>query len=195
MKRNMFVASLSLFVAGTSQAAVLWDETLNGDLSSVASAPTTTSVTAGSNTVEGTVQYASIVGDSDRDFLHIHLAPGQSITNIYLDRFVGQDEVAFFGVVEGSSLTFNPDFANPNDMLGYVLFEPGLVNFDLLPLMAGGGGAQGFTPPLTGTDYTFWIQQMGDPTDYKFNFVVAPEPASFAPIGLGLLALVLRRRK
>jgi hypothetical protein len=63
--------------------------------------------------------------------------------------------------------------------------------------MGAGSGAIGFTPPLTGSDYTFWIQQFNaQPFGYSFNFVVAPEPDTGVLLSAGMLGLLgfARRR-
>jgi hypothetical protein len=69
------------------------------------------------------------------------------------------------------------------------------VGRDLLPQMGTASGAMGFTPPLTGSSYTFWIQQLGSTTSYQFDAVVAPEPGSAALLGCaGMMALRRARR-
>jgi hypothetical protein len=62
--------------------------------------------------------------------------------------------------------------------------------------MCAAAGAIQCTPPLIGTDYTFWIQQTGaQPFAYSMNFVVSPEPGTAALCAFGLLGLVGWRRR
>jgi hypothetical protein len=52
----------------------------------------------------------------------------------------------------------------------------------------------GFTPPLTGSTYTWWIQQTGASlVTYQLDFVVTPEPATIGIMVTGAL-MVGRRR-
>jgi hypothetical protein len=41
-----------------------------------------------------------------------------------------------------------------------------------LPEIGDGAGAQGFNPPLTGSTYTFWLQQTEENSTYQLDFVV-----------------------
>ena len=104
--------------------------------------------------------------------------------------------LVFSSVAAAVPRSWDANGANPANLLGWALFGPGVgnMNTNILPTIGTGAGSQGFTPPLTGSDYTFWIQQTGDPCTYHLNFVVVPEPATtFA--GAGLAGLLLRRKK
>jgi hypothetical protein len=86
--------------------------------------------------------------------------------------------------------------------LGWAHFGPNeeangaAVGADLFNTMAANTGG-GFTPPLTGTSYTFWVQDNSSDANYRFDFVVAPEPAtsSFAAITLAIALGWIRRRR
>jgi hypothetical protein len=82
-------------------------------------------------------------------------------------------------------------------LLGRAHFGPGnadVIGQNFLPHLGQGQGAIGFTGPLTGPSYSFWIRQTGQPTNYHYQlgFVIAqvPEPAtiSLTLLGLSLLA-------
>ena len=69
------------------------------------------------------------------------------------------------------------------------------VGTDLLTLM--GMEGMGFSPPLTGSIYTFWVQQTDDFTEYALEFTVEPIPSPGAGAAglLGAAGLVARRRR
>lgn len=187
MRRNLVSLAL-VAAAASSHAVVVWDEGLDGDLSGDRLVPTTVDLGFGDNEVVGAVE------PGDLDYLHIRLGPGEVLTDLRLTNYVSNDFAAFIAIQAGSVFTepnSNPNVAN---LLGWYLFGPGDVGQNLLPAMGSNFGVIGFTPPLTGSDYTLWIQQTGDPTDYTFNFVVVPEPSTMALLAGGL-ALVARRRK
>jgi hypothetical protein len=69
------------------------------------------------------------------------------------------------------------------------------IGENILPHLGQGQGAIGFTGPLIGPSYLFWIQQTGFLTNYQLGFVVAPvpEPATLTLAATGLLLVALRR--
>jgi hypothetical protein len=129
---------------------------------------------------------------TDQDYLRIDVPAGLALTEIRLQAFESQDSMAFVGIQSGTTFSFDPDdaFANIGSLLGWSHFGPGMdheIGDDILPSIAEGFGAIGFTPPLPGGSYTMWLQQTGGHTDYQFDFVVAPEPAACL---LGVTALM-----
>jgi hypothetical protein len=178
-------------LAPLATAQTGWDETTQGDLSSDRFNPTQVPLAFGSNRVIGNTQ------ETDRDFLTITLAPGQQLGSLFLENYVGEDGASFIGMQAGSFLTVDPDDAAPSDLLGWALFGPSHnnVGLDILPEMGDNFGIVGFVPPLPSGTYTFWIQQLGPPTDYTFNFVVVPAPSGAAVLaGMSALAMIRRRR-
>ncbi len=185
--KSLTLAALFL-CAAYGGSAVIWDESIHGDLSGNHLVPDTLSVSIGSNIIIGST------GDYDRDYFHFSLAPGESLTAIVLLDYVSEDHYSFLAVQEGTFITEDPVDPNVENLLGWTLFGPHLIGSDLLPLMGEGMGAIGFVPPLTGSDYAFWLQQTGDHTDYVLDFQVVPEPSTMAAVGL-LLGLAIRKRR
>ena len=183
-------------VTASSRAAVLWDEAVNGDLSNDRLSPTAFVLAPGTNSLVGGVEHGEL------DYVSVKVLPGQEFVALVLASFVGNDSTAFIAIQSGTTFTAAPPFPNPNTMLGYAHFGPGgtfgaQVGNDLFYAMSKAGGAMGFSSPLASGDYSFWIQQTGEHTDYQFDFIVVPEPASLFMAGCGIAGLLLlsRRRK
>lgn len=188
--KHILLSSVAFAICAASQAQVIWNEAVNGDLSGNRLAPTTLALGLGNNNL------IASMGGSDKEYVHFTLAPGMSLTSIFLTGYVSNDEFSFIGFQAGSTMTEDPLTANPANLLGYALFGGSAdIGVDLLARMQAQTGTIGFTAPLTGSDYTFWIQQTGDATDYTLNFTTVPEPTTIAAIGFGLAVLAKRRRK
>lgn len=184
----MIRATLAFVAACLSAAAfgqVIWDENVQGDLSNDRLAPTSLTLGVGDNIL------IANMGWEDKDYVHFHLGPSMALERIVVVSYVSDDPISFIGVQAGTVFTEPATGTNVANLLGYALWGAADIGTDILPRIGQGPGAIGFTPPLTGTDYTFWIQQTGDPTAYRLNFVTTPEPASLS-LGIGLAAYFLR---
>lgn len=120
-----------------------------------------------------------------------------TLNHIVLKSWQGTDQIGFIAVQTGSIFTEPPTGTNVANLLGYTHIGPGAGNLgsDFLPEMGQGSGAIGFTPPLTGEDYAFWIQQTGpSPVTYQLDFQVLPEPATLLVLSAGLAVLARKRR-
>ena len=172
--------------------AAVYTEELSGDLSNSGSGPSLLNLTLGNNTIGATTL------GGDQDYLRLSVPAGGAIQSLTLQTYSGNDGIAFLGLQAGTTFTEHPDNPDPGGMLGYAHFGTfaGNVGQDLLPSMRTAPGAQGFTLPLTGSDYTLWFQQLGAPSTYTFNAVVTPEPAGgVLVVALGGLLCGRRRRR
>ena len=188
--RNLLVISLAFSASTLALGQTIWDESVHGDLSGDRLNPNNLQLNAGVNSLFAT----SVQGD--REYVHFHLGGGLSLNQLVLVAWDGNDQIAFAGVQSGSTFTEPPTGTNVANLLGYSHFGPGAGNLglDFLPAMGTGAGSIGFTPPLMGSDYTFWLQQTGpNPVTYRLDFVVAPEPALLVSMLAGILAVRKKR--
>jgi hypothetical protein len=83
--------------------------------------------------------------------------------------------VSFISLQAGKIMTVPPDTMSPAKLLGWAHFGTSDEGTDILPAIAAGQGAIGFTPPLGAGTYTFWLQELSVCTcAYQFNFRISP---------------------
>jgi hypothetical protein len=186
---------LGLFTSAAS-GQILWNESTQGDLSGDRLVPTALSLSTGSNLLTATS------GPGDREYLTFTIPTGKVLSGITLVSYAGLDGTAFLGIQQGSVFTEPPSGTVVGNLLGYAHFGtgPGTVGGNILPAVGQGAGAQGFTAPLPAASYAVWLQQLGSPATYQFNFAVTavPEPSQVGMAVGGLLlaaAVVQRSRK
>ncbi|MAJ47579.1 MAG: hypothetical protein CBC35_10000 [Planctomycetes bacterium TMED75] len=187
-------------VCGASASAdLMWDEAIDGDLSSDYLNPTQL-FTKGVNNhvIFTTIGAAENGGDQDREYFTFEVAQGYELVSIVLDGFETDPEtnLGFIGIANGSVFPTPPGAPDPTQLLGYYLLGVSDVGSDILQAMGQGGGSQGFSGPLGAGSYTFWAQETGPSTDnWDLNFIVTEVPAPGALALLGLGGLAARRRR
>lgn len=189
-KRVLSLSLISLLLPSVVSAAT-WNEGTNGDLSGDRLSPTSLTLSLGTNSVTATSGGSPTV---DREYLHVTLPAGLQLSAINVASYAGTDSKAFIGVQSGSTMTVDPAAPSAATLLGYYHFLEDDLGTNVLDDMATGPGAIGFTPPLAGSDYTFWMQQTGAPATYQLDFVTVPEPAGLTLLAVAGAALFAGRR-
>jgi hypothetical protein len=193
------VAMFSIVLVGsltsTASAAVAWDESVDGDLSTDPNAPTPVSFSLGSNLISG-----SITGPDDiRDYLTFTIPTGMALAELRQLEYVtlpgGEPGNRGFHAIIAGNTSFLPDASNIGNFLGGNHVDPLPVGTDMLPALAAATlGGTGFTIPLGPGTYTYHIQQTTQIlTGYSLDFELVPEPTSLALLTIAVPALVRRR--
>jgi hypothetical protein len=173
---------LLLVLASPLSAAVIHDESVDGDISTNPAAPTAVVFAPGGNTIIGTV---SDILDTDRDYITFTIAPGQSLTQMNLLVYT-PDDTGFLALNAGpTSVIPSPGTA--------AFFLAGLhvsgehQGTDLLPTLVCCAITPNSLPaPSLGPGtYCFMIQQTGAVVQsYAVEFVVSsPLPTDDATWG------------
>ncbi len=187
MRYHTATMTALLGLTATPALAGSWIESSNGDISGNRLAPSLLNIALGGNQITGTF------GSGDLDYLRIDVPAGLQISAITVTSYSG-GSVSFIGIQAGTTFSIAPNIASPGALLGYALFGGADLNTNILPAIATGSGALGFTPPLNAGSFTLWLQETAGTTEYGLNIVAIPAPGSAAVIVLGALALQRRRR-
>jgi hypothetical protein len=164
---------------------MVWNESVNGDLSNNGLAPTQLTFASGTNTVIGTVGDAGTGTGIDRDYFSFVVPTGTVLTSIVLRNETSvSGSASFLGLEQGPQMTVTPSGGNIQDFLGYLHYDASLVGTDLLPTITSAG-------KLSSGTYTVWVQETGGQVPYGFDFNVTPVPLPGAALLLfgGLLGL------
>ncbi len=197
-------AAAIVLPAAHTNAVVIWNESVNGDLSNTQASPNMFTLASGVNSVIGSVG----TGDT-QDWLTLTVPVGFQLSSVVLAAYSSTDVQGFTGFSTGP--TFAGSVNSPGSYLGYSHFgtaaangslpAANLVGQDILAIMTNplaDPGTVGFTDPLHAGSYAFLIQQLGAPTSYQFDYTLTatPEPSVLALTGLaGGMLLAYRRRK
>ena len=163
--------------AGDTPIAVvsLFDESVSGEITDDPNNPLPLQLEPGEN------QFGASVVAGDIDYITINVPANMVLSAINLDSYESLDDQSFMGLQSGSVFTELPAEPNVANLLGFSLFGTASVGTDLLPNIAAGQGAIGFTPPLQAGDYSFWIQETGeDVSSFSVTFVVTDADAVVA---------------
>ena len=170
-----------LFTASTVSAAVIHDESVDGDLATDPSAPTAVAFAVGSNTINGTVENVTAL---DRDYITFTIASNQILTNLNL-LGLSPDNIAFTAFNAGAT-SFIPGGATIGSFLAGIHISAAQVGTDLMPLFdTASVTTNSLSAPMLGPGtYCFMIQQTSPVSQaYSLEFVmqsaVPTEPSTW----------------
>jgi hypothetical protein len=198
MTRFTWIAVLAtavwLAAGAPAQAATVYQESTQGDLSNSGLAPTAISVAPGVNGIAGGA------ANPDRDYAAFTVPAGYGLESLYVraGTVTAGLQGSFIGLQAGSQVTVDPDGASAAGLLGWTLFSAADVDQDILARMGtAGAGAAGFTAPLGAGTYSLWLQELGGRSSYVLDLelVPVPVPAAWSLLLGGLAMLVARARK
>ena len=168
MKTAAIILLLAVMAVPAS-AAVIWNEGLNGDLSSSESAPTVISFGVGSNQILGSINGLPI----DRDYITFTIGPGQTLAHVNLIAF-SPDNLAFTAFNSGST-SFIPSGATNGSFLSGIHINASNVGQDLMPIFDTGNVTTNSLPgPSLGPGTYCWMIQQTSPVlqNYTIEFVI-----------------------
>ena len=166
---------MALLTVSPLYSAVVWNEGVNGALSSSGNTPTALGLSLGSNTL-----ISSIGGSDQIEYFSFTLAAGQSLTSFKLDSYVSTDAVAWLGIKSGWDWTIGYDTAQ---MIAQQHFGTANVGSSILGISVAN--------PLGAGTYTVRSQQLSTAnSNYQLDLNVIPEPSTASlllfALGLGL---------
>lgn len=173
-------------VAHSAMGAVVWNETVNGDLSGDSQAPTPLSFALGENTIQGSMGRDEPILPIDRDIFTVTLAPGQQLTSIRVDSLEGSGGGgSFYAVGPGTQINLSDPATHLSNTL---LNQSGEVLDDLVHNPFQGG--TGISGPLGPGTYTFWFQETSAVIGYSMTYTVVPEPGVLGVVAAGLCGAI-----
>lgn len=188
----LFAASIILaLTAMPGSGAVIYNETISGDLSGAFASPTPLMLAVGGNTIVARIGNNGNTGatnGSDADYFTVTLGTGESLVSMTLDSstFSPNDPgVSFAGYIAAAAFA-GQGGANID---GQAFFNASSGN--ILDDFTGGSA------PLGQGTYSFWFQETSNNiVNYQLTLNVIPEPSSALLGACGIcLCLAGRRRE
>jgi hypothetical protein len=192
--RTVCLTIMTFAASATAQAAVVHREVDDGELSGNGLFPSVITLGIGSNEIFGRMGGGG--GGVDRDYFVVTIPESFQLTAVTLleeTRLLG---VGFIALQAGGQVTVNPNAGSASGLLGWHHYGADDIGTNMLPVMAQGFGAAGFTPPLGAGQYTFWLQETGSGSvTWGLDLQMQPVPLPGAWIGLASALCVLQARR
>lgn len=182
------IASFLMIVP--SLGAVIYNESINGDLSGIFAMPTPINLMAGANSVIaqfGNNGNTGATNGFDADYFTVTVGSGEELVSVTVDSYTfgpNNPGVSFAGFVAAAAFAGQEE----EDIAGSALFNASSGNIldDFI----------GESKPLGAGVYSFWFQETSNNiVNYQLTFNVIPEPSSALLAACGIwLCLASRRR-
>ena len=188
MFRSILLIAVLCTLSLEASAVVIWDESVNGDLSNSPFAPTPLVFGIGDNTVTGTIGGLLQQGGDQFDRFTFSVAVGFLWTGLFVDNYVtsGGNTTTGFEAYTGNVIDFDGS-------LGTALGPTFPINVSHIgtDILGNFGG------PFGSGFYTVGLRENSPGQQYSLTFQISavPEPGTLALLGIGLSGMGLARRK
>jgi hypothetical protein len=167
--KTVAIVLLIAALAAPVDAAVIWNESINGDLSSSETSPTLISFGVGSNQIIGSVSGSPL----DRDYITFTIGPGQTLSHLNLIAF-SPDNLSFTAFNSGST-SYVPSGATNGLFLSGIHISAADAGHDLMPFFDTRNVTTNSLPgPNLGPGTYCWMIQQTSPIlqSYTVEFVI-----------------------
>jgi hypothetical protein len=193
---RMIACRLSILAIGCGlQVAhsATFDESVHGDLGSVAQSPTPWTLESGANPLTGTAGGDFFAGTSDYDLVSFTVPQAGRLDSIIVANYENVDEfsMSFLGLQAGSPWLDNLGWDIQGSwLLGWTHLQSSMEGVDVLEEIWS-NSALPFQLPLPSGVYTLLIEDVDTEMSYSliFNVSAVPEPATVGLLALGAAAL------
>jgi hypothetical protein len=178
-------------LCASANAAVVWDESVNGPLSRDVASPTLIVFSVGSNFINGSVTNSAPVNEPQgqtnvRDVITFTVPPGHELTSLILHTWTGNN--TGFSAINAGTTSMVPSAQTANFFLAGIHVMPTDAGSDLMdlfvtrPVIEGLGDSQ-----LDPGDYCYIIQQESAViTQYSLEFIMtgplATQPSTWGSV-------------
>jgi hypothetical protein len=189
--RALALAVVALGCSAAIARAAAYTESINGDLSGVAAAPTPWTLELGANPLTGTAGVNVNAGAIDYDLVAFTVPAGLRLDSILVTNYQNIDPfaLAFFGLQAGTPWLDGFGFnVGGNFLMGWSHLDSTMVDVDLLYEIQDHANDPPFAIPLGSGTYTMLIQDVDTSFDYTLTFYAAstvPEPSTAALLAVG----------